>query len=367
MRVTFPRMGTLDLTFHTLFKQLGAEVIPPPPATKMTLALGVKHAPEFACLPLKLMLGNFIQAVESGADTVVMCGGCGPCRLGHYAQVQQQILDDLGYQARLVVLEADVFDLLPKIRQLTRHKSWRDIFRAINIAWGKIKAIEATEALVLKVRPRALKPQTVNDIYEQGLRLYAEAHTPEDISAVCRKMATALEELPRRTEKSLLRIGLVGELFVALEPLVNQEIERRLGELEVEVTRTLYISEWVRSHLLWSRQGMRQRAAVKAAAQNYLGHWVGGHGLESVGRTIQLARGGYDGVIQVLPFTCMPEIVAKSILPQISEDFGMPVMTLVMDEHAGEAGLMTRLEAFVDLLARRRKQEETGYASILGS
>ncbi|MEM5770324.1 MAG: CoA protein activase, partial [Bacillota bacterium] len=66
-------------------------------------------------------------------------------------------------------------------------------------------------------------------------------------------------------------------------------------------------------------------------------------------------------------FTCMPEIVAKSILPQISKDYGMPVMTLVLDEHAGEAGIMTRIEAFVDLLERRRKQEDVRYERIFGS
>ena len=367
MRVTFPRMGALDLTFNTLFKQLGAEVVPPPPATKATLALGVKHAPEFACLPLKLMLGNFIQAAELGADTIVMCGGCGPCRLGHYAQVQQQILEDLGYRARLVVLEADVCDLLPKIRHLAPHKSWREILGAINIAWVKLKAIDSIESLVLETRPRAVKPRAVTEIYEQGLQLFAAAHTLEEIRAAQKETFTTLKALPLRAEKPLLRIGIVGELFVALEPLVNQEIERRLGELQVEVRRTLYISEWVRSHLLWSRQTKRERRAVADAAQPYLGHWVGGHGLESIGHTIQLARAGFDGVIQILPFTCMPEIVAKSILPQISEDYGMPVMTLVFDEHAGEAGIMTRIEAFVDLLDRRRKQEDIIHERVFGS
>ncbi|HBS58310.1 MAG TPA: CoA protein activase [Firmicutes bacterium] len=367
MRVTFPRMGALDLTFNTLFKQLGAEVVPPPPATKATLALGVKHAPEFACLPLKLMLGNFIQAVELGADTIVMCGGCGPCRLGHYAQVQQQILEDLGYRARIVVLEASVCDLLPKIRHLAPHKSWREILRAINIAWVKMNASDGIESLMLKIRPRAVKPRAVTEIYEQGLQLLAAAHTVEEIRTAHRETFAAVKALPLRAEKPLLRIGIVGELFVALEPLVNQEIERRLGELQVEVKRTLYVSEWVRSHLLWSRQARKQRRAVKDAAQPYLGHWVGGHGLESIGRTIQLAQAGFDGVIQVLPFTCMPEIVAKSILPQISKDYGMPVMTLVLDEHAGEAGIMTRIEAFVDLLERRRKQEDVRYERIFGS
>src|SRR6266542_2326330 len=110
MRITFPHVGTLHLTLNTLFLQLGLEVIPPPLTTKETMVLGNQHAPECACLPLKLMLGNFIQAIAQGADTIVMCGGCGPCRLGHYAEVQQEILKDLGYDIQMLVLEANIFE-----------------------------------------------------------------------------------------------------------------------------------------------------------------------------------------------------------------------------------------------------------------
>ena len=51
----------------------------------------------------------------------------------------------------------------------------------------------------------------------------------------------------------------------------------------------------------------------------------------------------------------MPEIVAKSILSTVSRDLNFPIMTLILDEMTGEAGFMTRLEAFVDLLQRRRR------------
>jgi predicted nucleotide-binding protein (sugar kinase/HSP70/actin superfamily) len=49
----------------------------------------------------------------------------------------------------------------------------------------------------------------------------------------------------------------------------------------------------------------------------------------------------------------MPEIVAQSILPRVSEEEGMPIMSLTIDEHTADAGLDTRLEAFCDLLAER--------------
>ena len=54
----------------------------------------------------------------------------------------------------------------------------------------------------------------------------------------------------------------------------------------------------------------------------------------------------------------MPEAVAESILPVISREYDIPVLRLVLDEHTGEEGYMTRLEAFVDLLEQRRKGHE---------
>lgn len=51
----------------------------------------------------------------------------------------------------------------------------------------------------------------------------------------------------------------------------------------------------------------------------------------------------------------MPEIVAKAILPTISREKDFPIMSLVVDEMTGEAGFVTRIEAFIDLLERRRK------------
>ena len=66
-------------------------------------------------------------------------------------------------------------------------------------------------------------------------------------------------------------------------------------------------------------------------------------------------RDGYDGMIQLLPFTCMPDTIAKSILPAVSQKEDMPVLTLIVDEQTGKAGVHTRLEAFLDLLVSRKR------------
>jgi predicted nucleotide-binding protein (sugar kinase/HSP70/actin superfamily) len=61
----------------------------------------------------------------------------------------------------------------------------------------------------------------------------------------------------------------------------------------------------------------------------------------------------------------MPEIVAGSIMPSVTKDYDIPVLTLVMDEITGEAGYITRIDAFVDMLRRRRQIKEANNELVL--
>ena len=92
---------------------------------------------------------------------------------------------------------------------------------------------------------------------------------------------------------------------------------------------------------------------------------IGGHARETIGYAVRYAKEGFDGVIQIYPLTCMPEIVAQSILPTVEKDYNIPYLCLIVDEMTGEAGYMTRLEAFVDLL-RRRKEINEGEKLLFG-
>lgn len=168
-----------------------------------------------------------------------------------------------------------------------------------------------------------------------------------------------MSDVPGDNNREILKVGIVGEIYTLLEPFTNQHLERRLGNLGIEVDRSIYLSEWINDHLLMGLvKGLRSKKDACRAAHPYLRHFVGGHGQETIGSAVNYARAGFDGLIQVFPFTCMPEIVAQSILPDISEDYGIPILTLIMDEHTGEAGLVTRLEAFTDLIARKRNIKE---------
>lgn len=358
MKVTFPHMGSLYIVGKALFEQLGVEVVVPPPISQRTLTLGLCHSPEFACLPLKINMGNFIEAAELGADTIVMAGGVGPCRFGYYAQVQREILKDLGYKYEIVVVEppdTHFSELTGKIRLLSNHRSWWQVLKAIRFAWLKARAVDIVEQKVQKIRAWEQNRGNADRIFQRSLLEIDGAGDHQSLLAVRSRALEDLEKVPVVQNKKVLKIAVIGEIYTILEPFVTHNIERHLGQMGVEVSRSIYLSEWVNDHLFMGLARIRSSKEYIKLAPPHLSHFVGGHGQETIGSAVKYARDGYDGVIQLAPLTCMPEIVAQSILPVVSKQESIPSMTLYFDEQTGEAGMVTRLEAFIDLLARKKE------------
>jgi len=356
LKITFPHMGNLHIVLKAMLEELKLDVISPPPISKKTIELGVKYSPEFACMPFKINLGNFIESLEMGADTLLMAGGWGPCRFGYYAQVEKDILQDLGYNFDMVILEAPdsrVSELFCQLKAVGQNVSFMEAFAAIKYAWYKLNMLEKMEREFTRILPRAVDKNRVENIYDQGLLDIENAQGKSEVNRVVYTVLDKLNKFPLNGQEPL-KIGLVGEIYTVLEPAANHNIARSLGRLGAEVDNSIYISEWLNDHLLGGLVKKSHRKHLAKCAHPYLNHFVGGHGLETVGATVDFARKKYDGVIQVGPLTCMPEIVAHSVLNSVSRGEGIHSMTLYFDEHAGAAGILTRLEAFTDMLRRKK-------------
>ena len=85
---------------------------------------------------------------------------------------------------------------------------------------------------------------------------------------------------------------------------------------------------------------------------------IGGECIETIGDCVYAAKHGIDGVIHLSPFSCMPEIVAQNILPKLSKAENLPILSLDLDEQTGKAGYITRIEAFVDLIKRKKMKQQ---------
>ena len=72
-----------------------------------------------------------------------------------------------------------------------------------------------------------------------------------------------------------------------------------------------------------------------------------------------------DGLITITAFGCGPDSLMLERVTRKSKQFNKPLLNLTIDEHTGEAGFITRLEAFVDMLYRKKRMQgivEEGFA-----
>jgi predicted nucleotide-binding protein (sugar kinase/HSP70/actin superfamily) len=152
-----------------------------------------------------------------------------------------------------------------------------------------------------------------------------------------------------------VKIATTGEYYAVLEPFFNHDIERVMGRLGAEVHRSLMLGDWVKIAMVLEAMGIH-KSEIDEAARPYLRWNIGGEGQVTVGQTVLHARKGFDGIVELLPFTCIPEITVLNILPTIHRDLNIPIIHFILDEQSGQAGMQTRLEAFIDLLFRRREQ-----------
>jgi predicted nucleotide-binding protein (sugar kinase/HSP70/actin superfamily) len=176
---------------------------------------------------------------------------------------------------------------------------------------------------------------------------------PHEMISALTNYRDCLNKIEIDEHKNPVKVAIIGEIYTIIEPFSNLFIEDKLMDYGVVSKRRLTPSWWIKN-LIMSPMGINSKD-IKRASKDYLPLCVGGHARECIGEAVLAQQEGFDGAIQIFPMGCMPEIVAKSILPAISKEKDFPIMTLVVDEMTGEAGYITRIEAFIDLLERRKE------------
>jgi predicted nucleotide-binding protein (sugar kinase/HSP70/actin superfamily) len=360
MKVSFPNLGNTYIAAKSLFDDLDIEYVLPEPSSKRSLDLGSPHSPEEICLPFKIMVGDYLEAIKKGADTIIITGSCGPCRYGEYCELQRNILKKLGYKLDLIVVDSPfdigISEFLNRIRKISDGSCKSSILK-LKALQNTLKVLKLIDNIEIDLRNKAGFEKytgSCKKLLRQCKSDALKSKNGNEMIEIMNHYKKLAESIEIDSRKNPIRIAIVGEIYTILEPFTNLYIEDKLMDLGVSTWRGLYPSWWVKNALLTPLK--LNSLDIKRASKAYLPYNIGGHGRECIGETILAYERGFDGVIQIFPFGCMPEIVSKSILPTIAREKDFPIMTLVVDELTGEAGYMTRIEAFLDLIERRKKR-----------
>jgi len=363
IKVALPHMGTIYIAWALGFKKIGVEPFIPPYTNKKTLSLGTKHSPEAICLPYKLILGNFMEAIDGGTDYVAMISSPGICRLGEYGSSIKNALHDLGYDAKYIELALydGVKGMYNFIKELTGKNNPLLFLHAIYFFIRTIFVLDDLETALSYYRARELKQGDAERNFKKGLTYIIEVNSIKELKQAKKKALIEIAKTRIDKGREVLHVDLTGEIFLVLDYFANQNIERELGKLGVQIRRSLTVGSFLKDAIIPKifRQGETHLERAFRMAQPYLMRDIGGDALECISDVAWAHEKGKDGIIHISPFTCMPEIMSQNIFPSMRENCNIPILTLIMDEQTGKAGYVTRLEAFVDLM-RRRKRKEAG-------
>jgi predicted nucleotide-binding protein (sugar kinase/HSP70/actin superfamily) len=320
------------------FHQLGIEVVTSPPTHREIMEQGLKKASDETCLPLKLLAGH-IQALKD-VDAIFL--------------------------PRMVSVEADTYScpkflgipesLLPAVPSgipvLTVTLNWRKGKRLVlkelqvlGLQLGKGKAdIQKAFTLGQEWQERYLDSSGSGWDFEESMR--------EIESAMKGSETPIISPTPpdRLTIQNIdrMRIALVGHSYLTYEPYANLNLLARLRQkAEVELVQHV-TQEEIDTHLL----GLHKKLFWKHAKQIF------GAGNKFV------TDPKIDGIIYLSCFGCGTDSMVQELLARFARDQHKPYMMITLDEHSGEAGLVTRLEAFLDMVERRKVHE--GYVSAHG-
>lgn len=365
MVLTFPDIGCAGLIAGVFFRDLGIHFIPTPSAEGAEESEAFRDAPEDMCLPFKLFASELEQAWRMGADTVIMPSSRGPCRLGEFCELLKVLLDRRGCRYEWIVLDVPsdigVKELLRRASMILpeewrKRKNRGKLLQKIHHTHHLLKQLESFESDIRRHAGYYENPKAAVNLIASCKKELSQAENLEKAFELMGRFRWKKTQLRADFSRNPVKIALTGEIFTLNEPYANRRIEDRLTELGVCVERDITIGWWIRKTASDPMRGIFQflRRGKTAMGRGYLDYEIGGYTKDTVEYAASSRLRGFDGVIQIFPAGCMPEIVGRAVLNRVAEEENVRIMTLIYDEMSGEAGYLTRLEAFTDMLERRK-------------
>lgn len=328
IKVGFPKTLFYFLYYpfwHSFFSELGCEVVTSNPTSKLSLDLGIQEAVNDACLPIKLYHGH-VAEIKDEVDILFLPRMVSVRRLAgetfcpKFLGLPDMIKNSIEGLPTIIDDRVDLgkgifpkWNLCNKIAAQIDQRGWV-VWRAYLKAQ---KAQERFDHLLLQGVPaqEAINSAVLGLDYQKTARPEPDIH-----------------------------LAILGYPYLIYDSFINVGLWESLTQMGIKI----WTVEMVPPERL-EEQG-------KTLPKNLFWHFSN--------RTVRatfyyLKEQKVDGIIHVSAFGCGPDAMVDKLMELEAKNNGrMPFMTLSLDEHTGEAGILTRIEAFVDMLRLRRERNE---------
>ncbi|HBZ56179.1 MAG TPA: CoA activase [Syntrophobacteraceae bacterium] len=312
----------------------------------------------------------------------------GPCRFGMYNKLQRLVLDRFEEFRDIPIAYMSTQDSYAVAGLLPAKKA--RYFR--RLAYVASIIADVLERVVWRVRPYELRTGMTDAFMEQALTAMAALIERVGAERQFHRLFALLEDIAAtassfidRQQSRRPRIGIVGEIYLRCHPYANQQIIREVERLGAEVVNASlgewinYISyerarnlrrdirhcvrkrefrslpgllnQWLTQEIEKLCQSWRQQQTYRRAwhhldvqpdhriatiekwlDNNHLFHFdIGTEAALSIGGALEYAHDGFDGVVNVYPFTCMPSTICSAILKPLLHQMRIPYLDASFD------------------------------------
>jgi predicted nucleotide-binding protein (sugar kinase/HSP70/actin superfamily) len=299
--------------WKVFLEKLGAKVVVSAPTNKSILNSGVARGVQDTCLPVKVFFGHIVSLVDE-CDVMFVPA---VTSLGKKSYNCSKLIG-LPNMARALIPESPPI-LAPEINcEKGRYNLYRSIYG--------VGRYFTSNPFKLK---RAVEEAWASNLDYRG-KMSDEGITP--LQAIDCKLSPDVNP-------SSFTIAVIGHPYISYDEYISHRLIPQLQKKGVKVVTPEMVSP----------------EELDAATRRLVGvpHWL--FESEIIGAGEYYMETGVDGIIIVAAFGCGPDSMMLGMVQHRARELSIPILPLSLDEHSSEGGLLTRLEAFLDMVKRRER------------
>jgi predicted nucleotide-binding protein (sugar kinase/HSP70/actin superfamily) len=324
MKVGIPRAMSFYQNytfFFGFFTDLGIDIVLSDKTTKKTLSKGSSLVVSETCMPVKVYVGHILNLLDKGVDKIFI---------------------------------PSIQSIAPKVYNCSKIRGLPDLIR--NVVKGDFTIIDSTldkseknkglyEFLKETVIPFGITDEKViKRASKAGWRVYNNFKVMTTSGMDYKQaMSYAIQGkvfIQKDDKEFPISIALVSHYYNIFDERVSMKIFDKLGKMDVKVYSALQLTD------------QQMTDGINVLGQN--AYWANEHEMTGCAGHY-LKDNKIDGLITLTAFGCGPDSLMIERITRKAKQFGKPLLNLTIDEHTGEAGFITRLEAFVDMLYRKKR------------
>ena len=310
--------------WYGFFNDLGFEIILSNPTTKKTISDGASLVVTETCLPIKVYVGHVLNLIEKGVKNIFV---------------------------------PSIQSIAPKIYNCSKIRGLPDLIR--NVVKGDFNLIEATldkseknnnsiaffteiaEQFDIKDQNLIKKAQTAGFVVQNNFNVMVQNGLEFDEALKFAKEGKVM--IPPKKEEKPISVALIGHGYNIYDKRTCMDIFKKLDKMDVRVYNAYQLT------IEQLKGGMNLLDSSLYWANQYEMTGCAGH---------YFTDDKIDGIITLTAFGCGPDSLMVEDIKRKAKNYSKPLLNLTIDEHTGEAGFITRIEAFCDMLIRNKRAQE---------